>query len=267
MKLTFSQSLLGFLTFLAVLCPVTNSASAASFFEDFEDELTPGTTIGVKSFVDREQNPDTIFPAVIDDNNGNQVLRLSDDTIPANDGAVTTSFLNVAETFNDVVVSAIFNATGDTDDQALINARIDFQNASTYAAGIDFRTGRVFLSKVVNAVIDDSFTVEKFGALDSLNSPYFVQLKVVGNAVTASFFDESGTNLITELSKVDTDPLGAGFVGLTVGTSDDNTELLDNTNNATFDDFRSQRVPEPTALLGLLGIAFLAGKISRRRSE
>lgn len=263
MELLFSKKLLALLTFLGLLGTATNSVSAASFFDDFENGPNP-ETIAVKSFINRDENPDEIFEPTFEDNNGNQVLRLSDEDAPADGGPITVSFLNVVEPFENVLVSALFNATGDTDDQGLLNARVDFDSASTYAAGIDFGTGRISLTKVVEAEFVDSFTVEEFDVFDSLDSPYLVELGAVGNEVTARFFDETGTQLITELSATDPEPLGAGFVGLGVGNSDASPESSSNL-SATFDNFGAQHVPEPTALLGFLGVGALLGTISRRK--
>lgn len=263
MKLISSKNLLASLTFFFFLGGATNSVTAASFFDDFENGLNPETS-AVRSFVDREENPDEIFEPAIQDNNGNQVLLLSDENAPADDGPVTISFLNFVETFENVLVSALFNATGDTDNQGLLNARIDFSSASAYTAGIDFGTNRVSLTKVVDAEIVDSFTVEEFDVLDSLNSAYFVELEVVGNEVTARFFNETRTELITELSATDANPLGSGFIGLGVGNSDADPDLLNNL-SATFDNFGAQHVPEPSTLLALLGFGTLAGKTLRRK--
>ena len=100
--------------------------------------------------------------------------------------------------------------------------------------------------------------------LDSLNSAYFVELEVVGNEVTARFFNETRTELITELSATDANPLGSGFIGLGVGNSDADPDLLNNL-SATFDNFGAQHVPEPSTLLALLGFGTLAGKTLRRK--
>ena len=168
----------------------------------------------------------------------NSVLRLSND-LAASEGGFGSSFFTVTDQiFEDVRVSALLNPTGDSNDQVVLLARGDLSSISSYNAGIDFAENVLLFSKTVNGQIINFDLVPNI--LPALDQPYFVELEVVGNQLTARFFDETGNDELFSLSATDDDPLIAGTSGLAVNVSIQFQDFFDDPNDSTFDNFSSQ---------------------------
>ena len=72
--------------------------------------------------------------------------------------------------------------------------------------------------KIVGGVIDTPLVQESV-ALDQ-NTTYFAEFTVIGNELTGSLFDETSTNLLSEISFFDNDPLAPGVTGISTDISD-----------------------------------------------
>ncbi|NEP12421.1 MAG: PEP-CTERM sorting domain-containing protein [Symploca sp. SIO2C1] len=262
MHVSLPKSLLVCSTILGMLGTTTSAANAASFVFDFESGL-PAEALFLKT----TQQGTLPFTPSIETIDGNSVLRFSDDLPSSEGGAITSSLVNPAATFENVKVSALLNPAGDTNDQLLLFARLDLETSNTYLAGIDFATNRLFLNKVIEGVVPATPIVEAFDVLPDLNQPYFAEFTVIDNQLTGRLFDETGTNELAELSAFDTDqPLSAGVTGISVDISDIGFPKFDDPNNATIDNFAATSVPEPSSILGLLAVGAFVTKISQRRS-
>lgn len=262
MHVSLPKSLLVCGTIFGMLSATSSATNAASFSFDFESGL-PAEAL----FLQTTSEGTAPFTPSIETIDHNSVLRLSDDLPSSEGGAITTSLVNPAATFEDVKVSALLNPAGDTNDQLLLFARLNLETSDTYLAGVDFATNRLFLNKVIGGEVPATPIAETFDVLPDLNQPYFAEFTVIDNQLIARLFDETGTNQLAKLSVFDTDqPLSAGVTGIGVDISDRGFPELDDPNNATIDNFAATSVPEPSSILGLLAVSAFVTKISQRRS-
>ncbi len=218
MQVSLSKNIL-VCSLICSILKITSGVANASIFYDFEDGL-PSDAIFRQEILSNEVNPN-YEPIIETLPNGNNVLRLGDrNNISAEEdgGAATSILLNPNITFENVKVSAELNSDGDTNDRFLLFARTNLDTFDTYSFGIDFETGQILLRKIVGGVLDTPL-VQQSVALDQ-NTTYFAEFTVIGNELTGSVFDETSTNLLSEISFFDNDPLASGVTAIATDISD-----------------------------------------------
>ena len=265
MQVSLSKNIL-VCSIVCSMLKITSGVANANIFYDFEDGL-PSDAIFIQELLPTlPDDPNFDYEPIIETlPNGNNVLRLGDknNTSAENGGAATSSLLNPNISFANVKVSAELNSDGDTNDRFLLLARTNLDTFDTYSFGIDFETDQILLRKIVGGVIDTPLVQESV-PLDQ-NTTYFAEFTVIGNELTGSLFDETSTNLLSEISFFDNDPLAPGVTGISTDISDGFLPQGNDINNGTIDNFSAMSVPEPSSIFGILMVGALANKISRRK--
>ncbi len=263
MSISLSKNLLVCSAVFSML-NITSSVANANVFYDFEDGV-PSNALFIQELLPPNGTNENYEPITETLPNSNTILRLGDnDNTPAEEnGAVTTTLLVPDTNFKNVKVSAELNSAQNTNDRFLLLARINLLTFDTYSFGIDFQTNELLLRKIIEGEIDTPL-VEKSVTLDQ-NTTYFAEFTVIGNKLTGSLFDETGNNLLSQLSFFDNDPLAPGITGISTDISDEFLPQGNDINDGTIDNFSVMSVPESSSVLGLFIIGALATKISLRK--
>ena len=275
MQLTLPKKLLACSAVLSTLSMTSSIAHASSFFFDFEDGLLPPESLSLQE-LPPPADPSIIgfTPDIEQLSNGNNVLRLKSENTVADGGAISSSFLNPTVMFKNVKVSALLNPAGPenddegTNDRILLFARLnlDPETADSYVFGIDFEADLLFLRKVIDGVISPDFLEAVSFDLDQKQS-YFAEFTVINNQLRGRLFNNTGSDLLSEISFIDTNEpiLSAGVTGISADISDSFLPIGNDNNNATIDNFSAMSVPEPSSILGLFAVGVMTTQFARRR--
>jgi hypothetical protein len=187
------------------------------------------------------------------------VFRLSDSTHPDDGGAGIGFAVETSQVFTDVRATATLNPAG-TSNNAL-SVLVRHGPAGNYSAGLDFRTGSMFIVKIVNGPVDGASSSDpEQGSQDPLTDlarSYFIQVEAIGNHVNARLFGSPGGPQLRVVNYTDVGEGGpavtSGFTGILAVSINPPAIPMD----GTFDNLTSTAVPEPgVAALGLfLGLA------------
>jgi hypothetical protein len=188
----------------------------------------------------------------------NGVLRLSNPQVLQGGPNFGAGGVETSQLFGNARVSAILNAAGTSNDFLGLSLHGAASSDDTYAARIEFNTGRLAVAKVVDYV--PVFTIQSDSPeqgsqplLSDLARSYLLQLDVVGNVLDARVFDEPGGHELLHVHYVDDQGLGGpplppGFAGVYALRS---TGSL----NGTFDNLSVVTIPEPaTCILAFIGL-------------
>ncbi len=167
-----------------------------------------------------------------------------------------------SQVFDDARMSGILNAAGNSNDFLGLNMRSQAIGTSTYAARIEFSTGRLAVFKIVNfaaafTIFSDSPGQGSQPLLSDLARSYFVQFDVVGNVLDARAYDQPGGSELLHVHYVDDQGLGGpplppGFAGVSAIREDGSLD-------GAFDNVSVTAIPEPSScVLAVVGLALLA---------
>ena len=173
-----------------------------------------------------------------------------------------------SQVFDDARMSGILNAAGNSNDFLGLNIRSQAIGTSTYAARIEFSTGRMAVFKIVNfaaafTIFSDSPEQGSQPLLSDLDRSYFVQFDVIGNVLDARAYDQPGGSELLHVHYVDDQGLGGpplppGFAGVSAIREEGSLD-------GAFDNLSVTAIPEPgSCVLAVVGLAILA---SFRRSN
>ncbi|MGK7887402.1 MAG: hypothetical protein AB4057_22585 [Crocosphaera sp.] len=275
MQVTLAKKILIYSAVLSTVSMTSSIAKASSFLFDFEDGSLPPESLSIQELPPPADPSIVEFTPDIEElSNGNNVLRLKSENRVVDGGAISSSFLNPTMMFKNVKVSALLNPAGlengdeGTNDRILLFARLNLDpaNADAYVFGIDFEDDLLFLRKIIGGVIPPDFLEEVSFDLDQKES-YFAEFTVINNQLTGRLFNNTGTDLLSEIFFIDTDNpiVSAGITGISADISDSFLPMGDDNNNATIDNFSAASVPETNSILGLFIVGVLTTQFVRRR--
>ncbi|MGI9430025.1 MAG: PEP-CTERM sorting domain-containing protein [Bythopirellula sp.] len=195
----------------------------------------------------------------------NSQLQMSDSRAVGAGGAAQGFGVVVVDPIADVLVTGTINPNGNAavSDTAALIARGNLGTGQFYAAELSFEDGKliIFRNNDFAGSANDLAEVT-IPDLDNTDSVH-LQLRLLGDTITARAFDVAGGSLLGAISVTDTDPAkisGAGPAGvLTFFAGDVGKPLL-----GQFDDLNATTIPEPTSAVLLTG-ALCAGLAARRR--
>jgi hypothetical protein len=175
---------------------------------------------------------------------------------------------DTSQVFANARMTGILNAAGNSNDFLGLNMRSQAIGTDTYAARIEFSTGRMAVFKIVNfaaafTILSDSPEQGSQPLLSALDRSYFLQFDVVGNVLDARAFDQPGGSELLHVHYVDDQglggpPLPAGFAGVSAIREDGSLD-------GAFDNVSVTSIPEPgSCVLAVVGLAVWA---SFRRSN
>ena len=173
-----------------------------------------------------------------------------------------------SQILDDARMSGILNAAGNSNDFLGLNIRSQAIGTNTYAARIEFNTGRMAVFKIVNfaaafTIFSDSPGQGSQPLLSDLARSYFMQFEVIGNVLDARAYDQPGGSELLHVHYVDDQGLGGpplppGFAGVSAIREDGSLD-------GAFDNISVTAIPEPgSCVLAVVGLALLA---SFRRSN
>jgi hypothetical protein len=173
-----------------------------------------------------------------------------------------------SQVFDDARMSGILNAAGNSNDFLGLNMRSQAVGTSTYAARIEFSTGRMAVFKIVNfaaafTIFSDSPEQGNQPLLSDLASSYFVEFEVIGNVLDARAYNQPGGSELLHVHYVDDQGLGGpplppGFAGVSAIREEGSLD-------GAFDNISVTAIPEPgSSVLAVVGLAML---VSFRRSD
>ena len=244
---------------LVVGCTAGWGASAqGDWSNDFESPLPA-------SFVFNQIGPPSAtFSAGIEDG----LLRFRDPQVNMHGPGFGGIGRETSQVFDDARMSGILNAAGNSNDFLGLNIRSQAVGTSTYAARIEFSTGRMAVFKIVNfaaafTIFSDSPEQGSQPLLSDLARSYFVQFEVVGNVLDARAYDQPGGSELLHVHYVDDQgfggpPLPPGFAGVSAIREEGSLD-------GAFDNLSVTSIPEPGSwVLAAVGLAVL---VSFRRSK
>ena len=233
-------------------------SAQAAWSHDFESPLPA-------SFVFNQIGPPSgTFSAGID----NGLLRFRDPQINMHGPGFGGIGRETSQIFDDVRISGILNAAGNSNDFLGLNVRSPAIGNNTYAARIEFNSGRMAVFKIVNfaaafAIFSDSPEQGSQPLLSDLARSYFVQFEVIGNVLDARAYDQPGGSELLHVHYVDDQglgglPLGPGLAGVSAIREEGSLD-------GAFDNVSVMSIPEPgSCVLAVVGLAIFA---SFRRSK
>ncbi|MEM9386608.1 MAG: hypothetical protein AAGA68_16235 [Pseudomonadota bacterium] len=239
----------------ALIFALTISAGHASSLEyDFETTL-PGPGDAITVSFDAQGDVAIGDPTIM---NGLLFLGAGSDGFGAD--AVSQSFLVNVFSGRNVSVSADIDAAGDSDDEALVFARADFDSQSAYTAGVDLGTGTLFISRSAGGVSER--LLESTVALPG-EGPLNLTLTVIDDLLTATLLDSFGMMIAMEtIEDLSGATLGAGLTGVGIGFGAAGTGEI----ALTIDSYAAEVIPLPGAVWLLSGgVGLLAARARRRK--
>ena len=240
------------------LTALWGAGAQADWSNDFESPLPA-------SFVINQIGPPSgTFSGGID----NGQLRFRDPQINMHGPGFGGIGRETSQIFDDARMSGILNAAGNSNDFLGLNIRSQAIGTSTYAARIEFSTGRMAVFKIVNfaaafTIFSNSPEQGSQPLLSDLDRSYFLQFDVVGNVLDARAYDQPGGSELLHVHYVDDQglggpPLPAGFAGVSAIREEGSLD-------GAFDNLCVRSIPEPgSCVLSVVGLAVLA---SFRRSN
>jgi len=255
MKIRWSQTV-GLLVVGLTVC--WGAGARADWINDFESPLPASFAIN------QIGPPSATFSAGIE---GGQ-LRFRDPQVNMHGPGFGGIGRETSQVFADARMSGILNAAGNSNDFLGLNIRSQAIGTSTYAARIEFSTGRLAVFKIVNfvaafTIVSDSPGQGSQPILSDLDRSYFLQFDVVGNVLDARAYDQPGGSELLHVHYVDDQGLGGpplppGFAGVSAIREDGSLD-------GAFDNLSVTAIPEPgSCVLAVVGLAVLA---SFRRSN
>ena len=166
------------------------------------------------------------------------------------------------QVFDDARMSGILNAAGNSNDFLGLNLRSQAVGTSTYAARIEFGTGRMAVFKIVNfaaafTIFSDSPEQGSQPVLSDLDRSYFLQFDVIGNVLDARAYDVPGGTELLHVHYVDDQGLGGpplppGLAGVSAIREEGSLD-------GAFDNISVMAIPEPvTCIFAAVGLGVLA---------
>jgi hypothetical protein len=234
---------------LTALC---GASAQADWSNDFESPLPA-------SFVFNQIGPPSgTFSAGID----NGLLRFRDPQVNPHGPGFGGIGRETSQVFDDARMSGTLNAAGNSNDFLGLNMRSQAIGTSTYAARIEFSTGRMAVFKIVNfaaafTIFSDSPEQGSQPVLSDLDRSYFLQFDVIGNVLDARAYDQPGGSELLHVHYVDDQGLGGpplppGFAGVSAIREDGSLD-------GAFDNVSVTAIPEPgSCVLAVVGLAVLA---------
>lgn len=227
------------------------ASAKADWMNDFESPLPA-------SFVFNQIGPPSAtFSAGID----NGLLRFRDPQINMHGPGFGGIGRETSQIFDDARMSGILNAAGNSNDFLGLNIRSQAIGTSTYAARIEFSTGRMAVFKIVNfvaafTIFSDSPGQGSQPLLSDLARSYFMQFDVIGNVLDARAYDQPGGSELLHVHYVDDQgiggpPLPPGFAGVSAIREEGSLD-------GAFDNIVVTAIPEPgSCVLAVVGLAVL----------
>ena len=234
------------------------AGAEADWMNDFESPLPA-------SFAINQIGPPTAtFSAGIEDG----LLRFRDPQINMHGPGFGGIGRETSQVFDDARMSGILNAAGNSNDFLGLNMRSQAIGTNTYAARIEFSTGRMAVFKIVNfaaafTIFSDSPEQGSQPVLSDLARSYFLEFDVIGNVLDARAFDQPGGTELLHVHYVDDQglggpPLSPGFAGVSAIREEGSLD-------GAFDNISVTAIPEPGSwVLAVVGLAVWA---SFRRSN
>jgi hypothetical protein len=162
-----------------------------------------------------------------------------------------------SEVFGDARMSGTLNAAGNSNDFLGLNMRSQAVGTNTYAARIEFSTGRLAVFKIVNFAaaftsFSDSPEQGSQPPLSDLTRSYFLQFDVVGNVLDARAYDQPGGNELLHVHYVDDQGLGGpplppGFAGVSAIREEGSLD-------GAFDNVSVTSIPEPASCVLIVAV-------------
>jgi hypothetical protein len=234
------------------------ATAQADWSYDFESPL-PASFV-----INQIGPPSATFSAGIEDG----LLRFRDPQVNLHGPGFGGIGRETSEVFADARMSGILNAAGNSNDFLGLNMRSQAVGTNTYAARIEFSTGRMAVFKIVNFAaaftnFSDSPEQGNQPLLSDLDKSYFLQFEVIGNVLDARAYDQQGGNELLHVHYVDDQglggpPLPAGFAGVSAIREEGSLD-------GAFDNISVMSIPEPgSCLLAVIGLGMFAS--FRRRN-
>jgi len=250
------RQFVGLLVF--VLSAGLAARTQAAWNYDFESPLPA-------SFVFNQIGPPSAtFSAGID----NGLLRFRDTQVNMHGPGFGGIGRETSQVFADARMSGILNAAGNSNDFLGLNIRSQAIGTSTYAARIEFSTGRMAVFKIVNfvaafTIFSDSPEQGSQPVLSDLARSYFVEFDVIGNVLDARAYDQAGGSELLHVHYVDDQGLGGpplppGFAGVSAIREEGSLD-------GAFDNVSVTAIPEPGSCV--LAVVVLGMLASLRRSN
>ena len=174
-----------------------------------------------------------------------------------------------SQILSDARMPGTLNAAGNSNDFLGLNLRSQAVGTSTYAARIEFSTGRMAVFKIINfaaafTIFSDSPEQGSQPFLSDLDRSYFLQFDVIGNVLDARAYDQPGGSELLHVHYVDDQgiggpPLPLGFAGVSAIREEGNLD-------GAFDNLSVTAIPEPGSS-GLAGIVLGMLASFRRRNS
>lgn len=238
---------------------ILGGASAqADWMNDFESPV-PASFV-----INQIGPPSATFSGGIEDG----LLRFRDTQVNMHGPGFGGIGRETSQVFGDARVSGILNAAGNSNDFLGLNIRSQAVGTDTYAARIEFSTGRMAVFKIVNfaaafTIFSDSPEQGSQPVLSDLSRSYFLQFDVIGNVLDARAYDVPGGSELLHVHYVDDQglggpPLPAGFAGVSAIREEGSLD-------GAFDNVTVTAIPEPgSCVLAVMGFAVF---VSFRRSD
>ena len=234
------------------LTALWGGSARGDWTNDFESPLPA-------SFVINQIGPPSgTFSAGIEDG----LLRFRDPLVNPHGPGFGGIGRDTSQVFDDARMSGILNAAGNSDDFLGLNIRSQAIGTNTYAARIEFSTGRMAVFKIVNfaaafTIFSDSPEQGSQSLLSNLARSYFVEFDVIGNVLDARAYDQAGGNELLHVHYVDDQGLGGpplppGFAGVSAIREEGSLD-------GAFDNISVVSIPEPgSCVLAVVGLAVVA---------
>jgi hypothetical protein len=234
------------------------TSAQGGWINDFESPLPASFAIN------QIGPPSGTFSAGIEDG----LLRFRDPQVNMHGPGFGGIGRETSQVLSDARMSGTLNAAGNSNDFLGLNLRSQAVGTSTYAARIEFSTGRMAVFKIVNfaaafTIFSDSPEQGSQPLLSDLDRSYFLQFDVIGNVLDARAFDQPGGSELLHVHYVDDQGLGGpplppGLAGVSAIREEGSLD-------GAFDNLTVTAIPEPgSCVLAVVALGMLA---SLRRSN
>ena len=236
----------------------SGASAQGGWINDFESPLPASFAIN------QIGPPSATFSAGIE----NGLLRFRDPQVNMHGPGFGGIGRETGQVLSDARISGTLNAAGNSNDFLGLNLRSQAVGTSTYAARIEFSTGRMAVFKIVNfaaafTIFSDSPEQGSQPLLSDLDRSYFLQFDVIGNVLDARAFDQPGGSELLHVHYVDDQGLGGpplppGLAGVSAIREEGSLD-------GAFDNLTVTAIPEPgSCVLAVVALGMLA---SLRRSN